>query len=105
MEAHECICELIVVFLYDILVVNILRYRVVDIEQSNGVVRSAHSDVLRESTVDVNLASNRNATACQAAVYVARLEAELAWEGRPAFVGECYILARALVLLSPVKEC
>ena len=93
MEAHEGIGQLIVVLAYDVLVIDVLRYRVVDVEQCHSIVRCAHTDVLRQSTIDINLASYRDATAYQTAVHVARLETELAWEGWPALVGECYILA------------
>lgn len=41
----------------------------------------------------------------ETAVDIARLETELAWECRPALVGECYILARTLVSLCPVEQC
>ena len=92
-EAHEGVGELVAVLADDVLVVDVLWYRVVDVEQSNCVVACAHTDVLRESTVDVNLAGTRNTAAYETAVYVARLETELAWECRPALVGECYILA------------
>ena len=44
----------------------------IDIEQCNGIVRSTHTDVLRERTIDINLASYRNAAANETAVYIAR---------------------------------
>ena len=104
-EAHEGVGELVVVLADDVLIVDILGYRVVDVEQGDGVVAQAHADVLRERTVDVHLAGHGDATAHQTGVDIAGLETELAWEGRPALVGEGHILAGALVLLSPVEQC
>ena len=46
MEAHEGVCELVVVFAGDILVVDIFRHGVVDVEQSHRVVRSTDADEL-----------------------------------------------------------
>ena len=37
-------------------------------------IRDRHTDVLRERTIDINLASYRNAAANETAVYIARLE-------------------------------
>ena len=105
MEAHEGISQLIIILALDVLIIDLLRNRVIDIEQCNGIVRSTHTDVLRERTIDINLASYRNAAANETAVYIARLETELAWECRPALVSECYILARTLVSLCPVEQC
>ena len=45
-EAHEGVCELVVVFAGDILVVDIFRHGVVDVEQSHRVVRSTDADEL-----------------------------------------------------------
>ena len=92
MEAHECIGELVVELALDILVVDILRNRVVNVEKSNSIVACAHTDVFRESTIDVNLTSYRNSTANETAVDIARLETKLAWECWPALVGKGYIL-------------
>ena len=105
MEAHEGICQLIVVLANNILIVDILRNRIVDVEQCHCIIRSTHADVLRKSTIDVHLAGYRDATACQTAVDIAWLETKLAWECRPALVGKSYILARTLVILSPVEQC
>ena len=63
MEAHERVGELIVVLADDVLVVDILRYRVVDVEQGDGIVAQAHADVLRESAIDVHLAGYGDAAA------------------------------------------
>ena len=68
MEAHKGICQLVVVLANDVLIVDVLRYRVVDVEQCHCIVGSAHTDVLRESTIDISLASYRDATANQTAV-------------------------------------
>ena len=49
-EAHEGISQLIIILALDVLIIDILRNRVIDIEQCNGIVRSTHTDVLRERT-------------------------------------------------------
>ena len=45
-EAHEGVGELIAILADDVLVVDILWHRVVDVEQCNGVVACAHTDIL-----------------------------------------------------------
>ena len=55
MEAHECICQFVIIFSFDIFVIDIFRNRVVDIKQSNSIVGNAKSDVLAECAVDINL--------------------------------------------------
>ena len=105
MEAHKGISQLVIVLALDILIVDVLRNRVVDVKQCNSIIRCTHTDVLRQSTIDINLASYRNTAANETAVNIARLETKLAWECRPALVGECYILARALMSLCPVEQC
>ena len=93
MEAHEGVCEFISVFAYDVFVVDIFWHRIVDVEQCHGIVACAHADVFRKSAIDVNLASHRNATADEAAVYIAWFETKLTWECRPAFISKGNILA------------
>ena len=105
MEAHKGISQLVIVLTLDVLIIDILRNRVVDVKQCNRIIRCTHTDVLRQSTIDIYLASYRNTAANETAVYIARLETKLAWEGWPALVGECYILARTLVSLCPVEQC
>ena len=85
MEAHEGVGELVAVL-------DILRHRVVDVEQCNSVVAGTHTNILREGTIDIYLTGHGDTTAHKAAVYIAGLKAKLAWESRPALVGECHIL-------------
>src|SRR5699024_261526 len=77
---------------------------VVDVQQGDGVAGDADADVLAQSAVDVHLAGNGDAAACQAGVDKAGLKAELAGEGRPALVGKGHVLAAALVGLGPVQQ-
>lgn len=45
-EAHEGISQLVIVLALDVLIIDILRNRVVDVEQCNGIIRCTHTDVL-----------------------------------------------------------
>ena len=103
-EAHEGVGQAVVEVALDVLVVDVARHGVVDVEQRDRVAGGAHADILGEGAVDVDLTGNRDAAADQARVDVARLEAELGREGRPALVGEGDVLAGALVGLGPVKK-
>ena len=78
---------------------------VVDVEQGHGVLRDAGSDVLRQSTVDVNLASHGDAATSETTVDVAGHEAEHRLEGGPALVGHSHKLAATLVSFNPVGQC
>ena len=77
MEAHECICQFVIIFSFDIFVIDIFRNRVVDIKQSNSIVGNAKSDVLTECAVDINFTGYRNTSGSKAAVYIARFKSEL----------------------------
>ena len=55
-EAHECICELVIELACDGLIVHIMRYGVVDVEESNDIFRDNISEVLREAAIDINFA-------------------------------------------------
>ncbi len=105
-EAHEGVGELVVVaeLALDLGLVHGGGHGVVDVQQGDGVAGDAHADVLGEGAVDVHLAGHGDAPGGQAGVDVAGLEAELAGEGRPTFVGKGHILAAALVVLRPVQQ-
>ena len=45
-EAHECICKLVVLETCSILIIDVLRNRVVDVKKSNGIIADADTDVL-----------------------------------------------------------
>ena len=77
MEAHECICKFVVIFSFDIFVIDIFRNRVVNVKQCNSIVGNAKSDVLAECAVDINFTGYRNTSGSKAAVYIARFKSEL----------------------------
>ena len=77
MEAHECICKLVIIFALDVLIVNVLRNRVVDVKQCNSVIGNAKSDVLAECSVDINLTGYRDSSGSKTAVYIAWLKSKL----------------------------
>ena len=104
MEAHEGVGDLIVELAGDVLVVDVLRHGVVDVQQRHRVAGDARADVLAQRAVDVHLAGDRDAAGGQAGVDVARLKAELLRERRPALVRKGHILARTLVALGPVQQ-
>ena len=104
METHEGILERVVLRALDVCFEEIFRHGVVDVEQRDGILRDAEPDVLGEGTVDVDFAGDGDAARDEAAVDVARLEAELRRESWPALVGKRDVLARALVLFHPVHE-
>ena len=60
MESHKCISKLIIVFSFNIFIIDILWNRVVDIKQCNCIIGNAKSDVLAECSVDINLTGYRN---------------------------------------------
>ena len=107
-EAHEDL--LVGVFVaeellaLDALLIHILRHGVVDVEQRGGILSDAGADELAKGAVDVDLATDGDATAGQAAVDVAGHEAEHGLEGGPALGGQRHILAAALVSLHPVEQ-
>ena len=37
MEAHECICQLVIISSLDVLIINVLRNRVVDVKECNSI--------------------------------------------------------------------
>ena len=80
MEAHECICQFVIIFSFDIFVIDIFRNRVVDIKQSNSIVGNAKSDVLAECSVDINLTGYRNSSGNQTAIYIASMKSKLSRE-------------------------
>ena len=91
-EAHEDLllgigvaCKLLAL---DALLVHVLRYGVVDVEQRHGVLRDAGADILRQRAVDIHLAAHGDTAAGETAVHIAGHEAEHGLEGRPALRGE-----------------
>ncbi len=77
MESHKCICKFVIVFSFNIFVIDILRNRVVDVKQCNCIVGNAKSDVLAECSVDINFTGYRNSSGNQTAVYIARFKSKL----------------------------
>ena len=77
METHECICQLVIISSLDVLIINVLRNRVVDVKECNSILRNAKSDVLAECSVNINLTGYRNSSGSKTAVYIARLKSEL----------------------------
>ena len=103
-EAHEGILERVVFRALDVCLEEVFRHGVVDVEQRDGILRDAEADVLGEGAVDVDFAGDGDAARDEAAVDVARLEAEFRREGWPALVGKGDVLARTFVLFHPVHE-
>ena len=60
MEAHEGVGQSIVELALDLLFPHLGRYRVVDVEDGDGVLGDTGADVLGESAVDVNFATDGN---------------------------------------------
>ena len=77
MESHKCISKLIIVFSFNIFIIDILWNRVVDIKQCNCIIGNAKSDVLAECSVDINLAGYRDSSCSKTAVYIAWLKSKL----------------------------
>jgi len=103
-EAHEGIRQGIIELALDLSLKQSGRDRVIDVEQRHGIVRNARADVLRQCAVDIDLAGHGNAARGKAGVHIARLEAELFRESRPALVGKRDVFARALVVFCPVEQ-
>ena len=102
MESHKCISKLVIVFSFDIFIIDILWNRVVDIKQCNCIIGNAKSDVLAECSVDINLTGYRDSLSCQTAVYITWNESELCLECRPAFSGQGYVFSGSFVCFDPV---
>ncbi len=60
MESHKCISKCIIVFSFDIFIIDILWNRVVDIKQCNCIIGNAKSDELTKCSVDINLTGYRD---------------------------------------------
>ena len=71
MEAHEGVGQLIVKLAADVLVIDVLRHAVVDVQQGDGVTGGADADVLGQSAVDIDLAGDGDAAADKAGVDIA----------------------------------
>ena len=104
MEAHEGVLDVVVELPGDVLVIDVLRHGVIDIQQRHRVAGDAGADVLAKRAVDIHLAGHGNPPGSQAGVDIAGLKAELLREGGPALVGKGHILPGALVLLRPVQQ-
>src|SRR5699024_1400527 len=83
-EAHEGVGKSIAESGNVVLIVDVLRNAVVDIEKSYRIAGEAYAYVLGESAVDIDLAGYGNSAGSETAVYIAGLKAELAGECRPA---------------------
>ncbi len=59
-EAHEGILLCIIELALDILIVDISRYGIVNVQKSYSIVADNSADELTEGTIDINLAGNRN---------------------------------------------
>ena len=103
-ETHKGVGEGIVKLAFDVLVIEVLGNRVVDVQQGDGVTGDAQADVLAEGAVDIHLAGHRDAPGHQPGIHVAGLKAELRGEGGPALVGEGHIFLGPLVLFRPVQQ-
>ena len=103
-EAHKGVGQLIGKLPGDILVINVLRYAVIDVQQRHGIAGSAHTDVLAQCAVDIDLAGNGDAAADKAGVDIARFKPKLGREGGPALVGKGNIFFAALMRLHPVQQ-
>ena len=104
MEAHEGVMQGVVVLALDVLVIDVFRNAVVDVEQRHRVAGQAGADVFAQRAVDIHFAGYRDPAGSQAAVDVAGLETELGREGGPALVGKGHILPGALVGFRPVEQ-
>ena len=103
-EAHEGVMQGVVVLALDVLVIDVFRNAVVDIQQGHRVAGQAGADVLAQRAVDIHFAGDRDTAGSQAAVDIAGLEAELGREGGPALVGKGHILPGALMSFRPVEQ-
>ena len=103
-EAHEGVRQLVIELALDVLVVDVLRDGVVDVQQGDSIAGHARADVFAQCAVDVHFAGNRDAAGGQTGVDVAGFKAELGRERRPALVRKDNVLARALVSLCPVQQ-
>ena len=101
-EAHESIIELIIIFSFDLRLIHISRYGIVDIQQGNCIFGYNASDKLRQCAVDIHLTGYRDSSSSQTAVDIARYKSELCLECRPAFSCDRNVFAGALVSLYPV---
>ncbi len=104
MEAHERIRELVRELAFDGFLVHILRHGVVDVQQRDDIVADCLTDELAERAVNIHFAGNGDAAPRQTAVYIARHEAELRLESRPAFSGNRHIFTIPFVLLNPIQK-
>ena len=102
MEAHEGILEGIRIFPGNALLIQILRYSVVDVQQSDRILADNSADKFTERAVNIHLAGNRNAPSGEPAVDITGHKAELCLECRPALSGNGHIFPGALVRFNPV---
>ena len=63
MEAHEGVGQGVVELALDILIIDILRYRVINVKQGNGICGYAKSDILAQRAINVDLTGYRDAAA------------------------------------------
>ncbi len=103
-EAHERIRQLVIEFSSDVLLEDLLRHGVVDVEERDGVARDDLADELGQCPVDIDLAGDRDALARQTAVDVAGNEFEHRLESGPALRRQRDVLSIALVRLDPVLQ-
>ena len=105
MESHECIFQCVIIFAFNIFIVQVSRYRVVDIKECYSIFTYNGSDEFAECSVNIYFAGYRNTLCCQTAVDIAWYKSELCLECRPAFSGDCNVFAVSSVFFYPVFEC
>ena len=99
MESHEQVAGLIFLdFIFGFLV-HVIGYRVVDIEECGWKLGGAEGHVFAQRSVDIHLAGYRNTSGGQPGIDIAGHEPEVAFERRPAFVGENAVFRSSEVIL------
>ena len=104
-EAHECFIQAIIAFAFDIFIVDLCRYGVIDIQQCYRCVGYAQTNVFAQCAVNIYFTRNGNASACKTRVYITRNESEFCLECRPTFVGKCSVFGAAQIVFHPVFQC
>ena len=94
----------IIKFTFDIFLIQIIRYRIINIQQGNCVFADAGSDIFTEGSIDINLTGNRNSSSSQTAVYITGHKSKLRLKSRPAFSGKRHIFAISFVFFDPIQQ-
>mgnify|MGYP000028439574 CR=1 FL=1 len=99
MESHKCISKLVIVFSFNIFIIDILWNRVVDIKQCNCIIGNAKSDVLAECSVDINLTGYRNSSGNQNGYLHSKVQIQTVTGMQPTFVSKCNVFSCSLMSL------